>query len=260
MTKQMFFQYLKPLQLPKIYYYETIGSTNAIAMQLLENTSLDDWTLFFAEEQTAGKGRFDRKWFTNPESALAFSIVFRPTEAELAHLEFFSALGGMAICKTLLNHYEIKAKVKYPNDVLINGSKTSGVLAESDWQDGKPKAVVLGIGVNVMPDSIPAENDLTFPATCVANETTQDINRYQLLAEIIEELQNLRPILTRPSFIKDWNRFLAYKDQPIKIVVKEETHFGICKQIDENGDLVLEKEDGTIQTFRVGDVHLRPQN
>ena len=260
MTQQEFFYYVKHLQLPKVYYYESIDSTNTFAMNLLQHMSLHDWTLFYAEEQTAGKGRYDRKWVTTPSSALAFSLVFQPTPEEIEKLAFFSALGGIALCKVLAHQFSIEAQLKYPNDVLIDGMKTSGILAEADWVNGAPKAVVLGIGVNVFPEAVPGEDHLTFPATYIANHTIADIQRYQLLAQIIDEIQNLRPILTTPAFIEEWNHYLAYQEKPIEITTKNETHQGICKKVDENGDLVIEKEDGSIKTFRVGDVHLRPRS
>jgi BirA family biotin operon repressor/biotin-[acetyl-CoA-carboxylase] ligase len=260
MTQQNFFYYVKHLQLPKVYYYESIDSTNTFAMNLLQNMSLHDWTLFFAEEQTAGKGRFDRKWITNPASALAFSLVFIPKSNEIEKLSFFSALGGIAICKVLENQFSIHAQLKYPNDVLIDGMKTSGILAEADWVNGVPKAVVLGIGVNVFPQSVPDAKNLNFPSTCIADHTLADIERYQFLAQIIDEIQNLRPTLATPEFIENWNYYLAFKEQPIEITTKNETHQGICKKINDNGDLVIEKENGITETFRVGDVHLRPRS
>lgn len=259
MTQQEFFYYVKHLQLPKVYYYESIGSTNAFAMSLLQNMSLHDWTLFFAEEQTEGKGRFDRKWVTNPASALAFSLVLRPEANEIEKLSFFSALGGIALCRVLEHQFSIPAQLKYPNDVLIEGMKTSGILAEADWMNDTPKAVVLGMGVNVFSSSIPDTKTLNFPATCIANHTLEDIDRYQLLAQIIDEIQNLRPLITTPAFIEEWNHYLAFKNQPIEITTQTEAHQGLCKEIDQNGDLVIEKDNGTLATFRVGDVHLRPQ-
>lgn len=258
MTKQILLNTLASLNLPSIHYFPSIDSTNTHAMQLLETEVLEDWTLLFAEHQSAGKGRFDRTWITNPEAALAFSLVLIPTEEEQSRLEFFSALGGLAVCKTLRNHYSIESQVKYPNDVLINGKKTSGVLAEADWCDGKPSAVILGIGVNVFSGAIPETIALNFPTTCISNETPQTINRFQLLAQIIEEIQNLRKILHTTQFVEVWNHHLAYKKQAIKIILQDDEFFGICEGVDMNGNLKLKMDNGAIITYRVGDVHLRP--
>lgn len=260
MSQDAFCEAIKPLNLPSVHYYQTIGSTNGMAMQTLASQTVEDETLFFAEHQTAGRGRFERPWMTVADTALAFSLVLIPTKEEQERLEFFAALGGLAVCECLQKHYAITAKVKYPNDVLLKGEKVAGVLAEANWQAGEASAVVLGIGVNVFAKAVPQKKMLNFPATFVQKHTVQTVQRFNLLSQILASIRALRKTIATEKFIQLWNQNLAFKNQRVTLYAHKERHNGICRGVDHNGNLILENKHGEINTFRVGDVHFKPQN
>ena len=129
-------------------YFDSISSTNDEALHW-SDAGAADFSLVIAEEQTKGRGRFERHWVTNPASALAFSLILQPTPEEKNQLALFASLCGLALRDTLETQLGLQAKIKWPNDVLIERRKTAGILVEANWSGDQISGIVLGIGVNV---------------------------------------------------------------------------------------------------------------
>lgn len=172
----------------------------------------------WAIKQTAGRGREDRQWQSSPKSSLTFSLLFRPSADELKHLSLFTALGALALVDLLKDEYQIEAQVKWPNDVLINSKKTSGILLEAVWSGSEVEALVLGIGVNLKNSAFANENELRFPASSLeaAGIVVEDLA--QFLKNLIEKINLRRKLLGSQQFLGDWNASLAFKGtfMPIK--------------------------------------------
>jgi len=224
---------------------ETTGSTNEDALVWVADGA-PDLALISAEHQSRGRGRGDHAWLTNPGSGLAFSMIIRPTIKETKYINRFTALAAIALVRVLKRNYAILAQVKWPNDVLIDGSKVAGILVEVNWEGEKPTAVVIGMGVNVTAASIPPGEVLNFPATCIEVETDDHVDRALLLRSIIQEIARLRRCMASPRFIKTWNRFLAFKNTNVRLhhlsgLDEQVTILGVsddgCLQVrDENDD------------------------
>jgi BirA family biotin operon repressor/biotin-[acetyl-CoA-carboxylase] ligase len=202
MTAEELQQKLTDLPVKKIYYFEEIGSTNDFALHLLsEDEGCEDGTLVIADAQTSGRGRFDRKWFTHPNSSLAFTLVMLPSAEEAQKNALFAPLGALAVSLSL-EDLGLKPKIKWPNDVLLEECKTCGVLAESFWLGDQLKGIALGIGVNIGMDSIPKSENLLFPATCVEAHYHKPLERLDLLKDILKYIFRWRGELTNDSFIR----------------------------------------------------------
>jgi BirA family biotin operon repressor/biotin-[acetyl-CoA-carboxylase] ligase len=139
--------------------------------------------LAVAEEQTEGRGRLGRRWLSPPGVSLLFSILLEPP-VETARLPELSLVAGEACADAIAAVTSLKPEIKLPNDVLIGGRKTAGILAEA-----RDEHVVLGIGVNVnvAQDDLPAGVGL--PATSLLLETGHPVDRSQLLIELLERLE-----------------------------------------------------------------------
>lgn len=251
---------LNDLNLSEIKYFESISSTNTAALEMAENGAAD-FGLVIANNQTAGRGRFNRRWVTNPDSALAFSLILRPNILEIEHLGLFSPLGALAVCDGL-SQLGLTGQIKWPNDVLLNHKKVCGILAESVWLGSQVQAVVIGIGVNVAPDSVPPTDQLLFPATSVEGVLQSPVNRYHLLKDILRALCLRRAHLLDPGFLKDWNERLAFRGKQVRLkrVDEEKGLIGKVVGIDPNGNLLLLGHDGKILNIAVGEIHLRPES
>ncbi len=265
-------QSLSALALGSLRYYPSVTSTNTIAAEWLENDA-PDLALVVADEQTAGRGRQGRVWFTPAGAALAFSLILRlpppanpnPSSAEAtANLILrCTALGALAVCDALRSLYRLPAQIKWPNDVLLERRKFCGILAEAHWQGTNLQGVILGIGVNVFPAAVPPENKLLFPATCIQSHTGQAVSRSLLLKEILSQIISWRVRLAEPGFITAWEDRLAYRSEWVSVFPGTASHTstpveGKILGLDSTGRLVIEDQTGSKQAIQYGELHLRP--
>jgi BirA family biotin operon repressor/biotin-[acetyl-CoA-carboxylase] ligase len=238
-------------------YFEKTTSTNDAALEWL-NEGCSEYSLIVAESQTQGRGRLNRKWFTQPGSALAFSLVLFPMDNEIAHLALFSPLGAVAVSQALETTLDLHPQIKWPNDVLLNHKKTCGILSEAHWQQDHLRGVILGIGVNVSPSSVPDKDQVQFPATCIENAAKSEIDRVELLRAILKNLYEWRPLVGSPQFHKYWMGHLAFQDEKVIVQINEkESVSGILRTVAQDGSLAIELESGKLANFMIGDVHLR---
>jgi BirA family biotin operon repressor/biotin-[acetyl-CoA-carboxylase] ligase len=248
---------LSQLPLGDIRYFDSIGSTNNEALAWA-TSGANDLSLVIADEQTAGRGRLDRKWFTPKGTALAFSLILRPTEAEKPYLTRLVGLAALAVADTLQTHGLI-AQVKWPNDVLLNGRKVAGILVESVWSGDEVDCLVIGIGVNVLKGAVPPEELLLFPATSLEESLGPAVQREEILHDILAGIIALRPHLGSDSFIAAWEKALAFRGEPVQVEQADGSFAaGKLLGLEADGSLRLSQEDGKPSTVRFGDVRLRP--
>jgi BirA family transcriptional regulator, biotin operon repressor / biotin---[acetyl-CoA-carboxylase] ligase len=248
---------LSRLPLGDIKYFESLGSTNDEALAWAANDA-PDLSLVIADEQTAGRGRLDRKWFTPRGTALAFSLILRPTADEGPHLTRIVGLAALAVAGSLRMR-GLAAQIKWPNDVLILGRKVSGILSESVWLGEEVDCAVIGIGVNVLKGSVPPPELLNFPATSLEDELGQAPNRAQVLHDILAAFIDLRPRMGSADFIAQWEGLLAFHGERVQVDSgKTAPAIGQVSGLGSDGSLRLQNERGETMTVRFGDVHLRP--
>jgi BirA family biotin operon repressor/biotin-[acetyl-CoA-carboxylase] ligase len=159
---------LADLSLGGVRYFNCVGSTNDEAA-LWASQGAPDLALVVTDEQTTGRGRAGRHWYTPRGTGLAFSIVVYPTLEDSGSVSRMTALGALAVCDALKNRYHLPAKIKWPNDVLLDEKKVAGVLVEAQWTGDRLSSLILGIGINVAPasieDALAHEPVLRFPAS-----------------------------------------------------------------------------------------------
>ena len=248
---------LSRLPLGDVRYFDTIGSTNDEALAWAA-TDTPDLSVVIADEQTAGRGRLDRKWFTPRDTALAFSIVLRPTAEQRPHLTRIVGLAALAVAEPLRKR-GLDARIKWPNDILIQNRKVCGILIESVWSGEDVDCVVIGIGINVLEGSVPPEEMLRYPATSLEAELGPAPDRVEILRDILAYLIELRPRLGTDEFLKQWEDLLALQGETVQVETEKTPNItGQIMGLDSNGCLKLRNEHGEIVTVRFGDVRLRP--
>jgi BirA family transcriptional regulator, biotin operon repressor / biotin---[acetyl-CoA-carboxylase] ligase len=248
---------LSDLPLGDVRYFAQTGSTNDVALARASDGA-PDMSVICADEQTTGRGRMGRKWFTPPGAALACSLILRPKGRESENIGLFSGLGALALVGAL-KKYGIGARVKWPNDVLINGRKTAGILAETVWMGAEVDSLVLGMGVNVDPESVPPPGALNFPATCVQSEAPAPVERFELLHDLLAELIAWRPKLASGEFLRSWEETLAFRGQTVRVQMGEAQEIvGQVLGLETDGSLRLVLNKGEIKAVHFGEVQLRP--
>ena len=170
--------------------YPSIGSTNTDALEWTA-AGAPEGAVVVTNHQTAGRGRWDRTWFSAPGTALQFSVVLRP-DLETSRFGLLTTLIGVAVAEGIEAVAPVSAQIKWPNDVLIGGRKTAGILVESRSTSHRIEVAVAGIGINVLPlpDDAPAE--VLGRATSVGSESPQGPpDRAELLAAVLSRLEQL---------------------------------------------------------------------
>jgi BirA family biotin operon repressor/biotin-[acetyl-CoA-carboxylase] ligase len=258
--------HLKTLPLGVVHFLPKTASTNDVAASWIE-ADCSDLALVVADEQTAGRGRSGRKWFTPAGSALAFSLVLRPMGPVQSQLEqqntgILNGLGALAVCQTMQKKYQLSAAIKWPNDVLVEGRKLAGILTEAHWVGSELAAVVIGIGINVATKSVPPVDWDTlnlhpFPATCMDSILGVPVNRWDLLYSVLEELLTWREQLSTPKFMDTWQENLAFLGEWVQIIpsgknaaLKEIRIIGL----EEDGSLQILEKSGKLNSLRVGEI------
>ena len=235
-------------------YADEVISTNTLLMNK-ENGYNVNGTVIFAEKQTKGKGRKDRVWYSAPESNLTFSILLTKDKVLLSNLNYLNFAASLSVALSVENLYQLKTQLKWPNDVLINSKKTSGILIESSSQGSKIERAVIGIGINVNQNSF--QGIFNYPPTSIKNELDRNVEREKLLAEILNnfEIQIERIKSHNKELLEDWKSRCNMIGERISIVENDKEIFGIFDDIDENGFLLLKTKD-KIEKIHYGDVSL----
>ncbi len=242
----------------ELHFHRTLGSTNDEAAALARRGA-PEWTLVVADEQTSGRGRGGRAWLTPPGSAIALTILLRPPALPPEAVTGWSALGALAVTEALEAH-GADAQIKWPNDVLLAGKKVAGVLAEGSWSGEALEYVVVGVGVNVTPASVPKEAGLDYPATYVEAAVGHSIDRSALLADILAGVRRWYPRVGSEGLVEAWERRLAFRGCEVWITDEggSNAHRGTVEGLLPDGRLILRTGPGPSLLLRPEGSHLRP--
>lgn len=249
----------------KIERIATIDSTNSECARRFSNSDSVPWFILWAEEQTEGRGRLERKWFSNPGKDITASVVFQ-SPAPQASIHKLVLPAGIALVAVLREEYGIRAAVRWPNDVLVNGHKLAGILCS--YLAG-PNAVVCGIGINVNSDPNIADTEFNTPATTMLRETGSDNSRDRLFGLWLLEFEKLWFMSLDENFriLKDtFDRVNFYREKPVRIIPgaaavrnsdtfdEKHVHTGIAESLDPEGALTINLRDGWQYSVKIDDV------
>jgi BirA family biotin operon repressor/biotin-[acetyl-CoA-carboxylase] ligase len=237
-----------------IYLFQQIGSTNDQARRLAD-ADAPEGLLVVAEEQTAGRGRANRRWLTPPGTALALSLVLRPPlSAGLAAR--VTMLAGLAVCEAAERVAGLRADLKWPNDVLIGGRKVAGILVESAFRGDALEYAVVGLGINV--SWAPEPGTVDFPATSLEAEAGRPVDRLNLLRAVLGALEARYEGLAGEQLFADWRARLALLGEPVELLTEAGTLAGIAEDVAPDGALIIRTAAGARQHVLAGEVRLRP--
>jgi BirA family biotin operon repressor/biotin-[acetyl-CoA-carboxylase] ligase len=239
-----------------IHVWETVDSTNAALSRLAKQEAVEG-TVVLADQQTAGRGRVGKPWFSPPGVNLHLSVLLTPAIA-VHDARFFTFIGSLAIADAV-EAYGAKAQVKWPNDVLVNDKKIAGVLTDVQLRGDRVEYVILGIGVNLnidRPDMERLYGEAARGATSLREAVGRTVDRNAFAARLLEFLENryfaFREHGRRP-LLREWRdrSFLGRR-----VTVREaEVHVeGIAMDLDEEGCLIVNLDDGSTVAVREGEV------
>jgi len=240
-----------------VHILDSVDSTNN-ALMVAAASGAPDGTVFCAEHQQAGKGRRGRQWHAVLGGSLTFSVLCRFDQG-LQALAGLSLAVGMAIARAVNRHSRHPARLKWPNDVLVDYRKLAGILVEVQGDmDGDAFAVV-GIGLNVRLSE--TQRDAVDQAVVDLAEMGVTVGRNQLLADCLVELHQVLSRFRRYGFsaLRDeWMELDAYADKAVALLVPDaRVVSGVSAGVDETGAFLLRDHLGALNAFSGGEISLR---
>lgn len=239
---------------PTILRFDSIDSTNLEAMRQAKAGAAEGLCVI-AREQTRGRGRLERSWYSPKDAGLYFSLVLRPS-FDIEHWPLISLAAALAVSDALRKACQLTVDIKWPNDICVEQWKLAGILAETvETSDGA--AVVLGIGINLTSENFPPElNDL---ATSIESVTNAQINRESLIAELLQGLGARYELLYTDAggnqTIRDWCARSSYAyDRHVRVLLHDEAFEGVTRGLEPDGALRVETSEGAMKVVRAGDV------
>ena len=240
------------------------GSTNDVAKGRAAQGA-PEGTVVVADEQTAGRGRMERRWLAPPGACLLCSILFRPTlpPTRTNRLTMLCSLAG---ADAIEESAGLRVALKWPNDLIVEArsskpqaqgwKKLAGVLTETGVVGKQLEFAIVGIGVNVNvpPEALPA---LAPDATSILAETGREANRGVLLASLLAGVEaRYEPLRAGESPHAEWAARLATLGQHVEVTTSAGVLSGVAESVDEDGALLLRTTDGKSQRLLAGDVTL----
>jgi BirA family transcriptional regulator, biotin operon repressor / biotin---[acetyl-CoA-carboxylase] ligase len=237
----------------EIHLFSEVASTNTLAMEMA-SAGAPEGTVVLAETQTGGKGRRGRTW-VSPKGNLYLSAILRP-DIPLYKAPLITLMGAVAVASTMRRLCEVKALIKWPNDILISDKKVSGLLTEMSAEQDRVRHIVLGIGIdaNMEPAALPP--DVRAQTTTLAAETGAKIDRTALLRQLLRELDHWYGVFLNDerNVLKEWKTLNTTIGNRVMVSGAGETLEGIAQGIDDEGRLILRLDNGNVRTVAAGDV------
>lgn len=235
----------------RVIYHSQVTST----MELAKKEALAgvlDGTVIIADEQTAGKGRMGRLW-SSPKGCIALSIVLYPKPASLS---FLIMVASLAVIRTIKCVTGLCARIKWPNDILINGKKVCGVLVESGVQDNESNYAVIGIGVNVNLKAT-CLDEVSLTATSLSDELGKRVSRLETVRKLLCEIESLYLSAQEGEAVYgEWRQNLETLGRKVQVRSGNNLYKGVAEDVEKDGSLMLRLEDGSQKCIVAGDVTL----
>ena len=236
----------------EIYNYKTISSTNEVAKNLALSGAKHG-TVVISEEQTAGKGRLGRSFYSPANTGIYMSIILRPNLTAMDSV-LITTSSSVIICEAIKKVTGIDCQIKWINDIYLNNKKVGGILTEAstNFESGTIDYLILGIGINFNPPKDDFPKELKSIASSLFNNDKNNINRNMLCAEIINNILNMIPRINKKRSIV-LNEEIMYINSGISFKAK-------AIDIKDDGSLVVQHDDGSIKTLNSGEVSIRRLN
>ena len=233
---------------------DEVDSTNEYLKRMVnDGYDSDEMLTVTAQFQTAGKGRRGRQWFSDPGTALMFSVLVKPKLA-INDCSMITLIMAMAVRQSLKD-MNIETLIKWPNDIVLGDKKICGILTEALLESER---IIVGVGINTNQESIPDE--LKESATSILIETDDCIDHDSLLESIIYNFEKLLEKLFQNGDMSDlkseYEQGLVSLDKEVTVLDPAGEYNGICKGIDNRGQLIVSHEGQETYVY-AGEVSVR---
>ena len=243
-------QLVERLRPRAVRYFSQIGSTNTVALEWMHNGAAEG-SVVVADEQVKGQGRLGRVWHTPAGTALIVSLILHPHVADLPQITMLGALAIYDIVKRLGVE---SVGIKWPNDVMLNGLKVSGILPEAVWEGDKLVGVVLGMGINVRIDF--SNTELVNKAISLETVLGRRVERLALLVDLLARVDYWSQGLGSDALFETWKNRLITLGQDVRVKTADKEVIGSAQDVNREGALLVRRVDGQSEYVIAGDIAL----
>ncbi|MEK5476663.1 biotin--[acetyl-CoA-carboxylase] ligase [Paenibacillus sp. FSL R5-0407] len=235
-----------------------VTSSTQEAARLLAEEGAPEGTLVIAEEQTGGRGRQGKRWYSPARKGIWMSLLLRP-QRPLSFAPQLTLLTAVAVCRAIRKVTGVDAGIKWPNDLLVQGKKICGILIESVGEDERIKYCIAGIGIDVNVELEELPSELHKVATSLKIESGQTQSRATLISAVMNELEQLYNLYEEEGFAPIghlWEALSVTLGKRVTVKTPRGETEGTAEALDESGALVLLDDTGNHITIFSGDVQL----
>ncbi len=238
----------------QIHHFFTIGSTNDVALEL-GHAGEPNGAVVLAEQQTAGRGRVGRAWHSEKSNGIYMSVLLRPAITPV-EAPLITLVAGLAARDAVAEQTGLNPDLRWPNDLLLHGKKFGGILTEMHAEPDRVRFVVLGIGLNVNHDAMPAE--LRNIATSLRIETGRTYSRSELVIRLLHSLHANYSLFIRQgaeAILRRFREASSYcEGKRVRVATAKETFLAVTAGLEPSGLLRVRRENGTIEPILAGEV------
>lgn len=240
-----------------IHYEETVGSTQKVAHELAANGA-PEGTLVIADEQTDGRGRLMREWHSSKGTGIWMSLILKPLLPPQKAPQF-TLIAAVAVVQAIQEATGLEPQIKWPNDILINGKKATGILTELQAEPDKINSIIIGIGMNVNQTQEHFPDELKSLATSYGMEAGRSLSRSDIVQRVLERMEALYELYLAKGFTPIklmWEGYAVSIGRRITARTINGSIEGYTRGITEEGVLQIEDDAGRIHHIYSADIEL----
>lgn len=238
-----------------IEVHQQIGSTNDAAKTIVNERSINKGILL-AEEQTKGRGRLGRQFYSPHQTGLYMSLIYK--NKDQLNAASITTVVAVAVCKAIEKLTHKQPVIKWVNDIYLDGRKICGILTEGilNFETGTIDSIIVGIGINFKASKTVPEEFQSIIGS-LFQEGTGTLTRNHLAAEIVNQLDEMYQNLDHVNYLDEYRKRCFVLGQTVSFTEKQTVLKGTARTIDEEGGLVVELADGQMKTLRYGEISIR---
>ena len=241
----------------ELLYFDVIDSTNLEAKRRAEEGA-PEGLLIVADKQVAGRGRRGRSWESPAGANIFMTLLLRPSYSADC-VSMVTLVMALSVAQAIEEVSKLPVRIKWPNDIVVNKKKVVGILTELTMEADYVQYMVSGVGINVNQTSFPEEISAT--ASSLYLEKGQKVNRALLVQKSMEHFDENYEIFCRTDdmtgLIGLYNTLLVNKEVTVRVLDPRGEYEVIAHGINEKGELIVEKEDGSVENVYAGEVSVR---
>ena len=241
-----------------IQVFQETTSTNDIAEKLALD-GVKEGVVVIAESQTHGRGRLGRAWISQPHKGLWMSILLRPKISPQSATQF-TAAAAVALARAIKRETMLSPKIKWPNDIHINGKKIAGILTEMAAEMDSIHHLIIGLGININHERNDFPTDLQSIASSLRIESNRSYPRADIAVAVLEELERVYNDIQSQQFTaiaEEWERSCVTLGQQVTIQMGTRVLQGFAESLDSDGALLLRTQHGRLERIIGGDVSIK---